>query len=78
MVFINPKEAYQKIPRDLIWWILNKRNASRDYIDIIKYKYKGVITSVRITCGETCEFPMTIGLHQGSALGHYLLELIMS
>ena len=32
---------------------------------------------MRTTCGETREFPMTIGLHQGSALSPYLFALIM-
>ena len=39
--------------------------------------YDGAITSVRTTCGETGEFLLTIGLHQGSALSPYLFALIM-
>ena len=33
--------------------------------------------SVGTTCGEICEFPMTIGLHLGSTLSPYLFTLIM-
>ena len=33
--------------------------------------------SVRTTCGETREFPVTIGLHQGSSISPYLFALIM-
>ena len=63
MVFINLKKAYDRVPRDLIWSVLNKLKVPRCYIKIIKDMYEGAVTSVRITYEETGEFPMTIGLH---------------
>ena len=39
--------------------------------------YKSAVTSVRTTYGETCEFPMTISLHQGSTPSPYLFALII-
>ena len=71
MVFIDLEKAYDRIPGDLIWWALNKRNVPRSYNEMIKDMYDEAITSVRITCGETGEFPVTTGLHQGSALSPY-------
>ena len=65
MVFINVEKTYDKVLRYLIWWVLNIRNVPRGYIKVIKDVYKGAVTSVRTTCGEICEFPVTIGLHQG-------------
>lgn len=44
---------------------------------IIKDMYDRVVTSVRTTCGETGDFQLTIGLHQGLALSAYLFALIM-
>ena len=39
--------------------------------------YEGVLTNVR-TCGNlTDEFPITIGLHQGSALSSFLFAIVM-
>ena len=67
MVFIDLEKAYYKVPRDLIWCVLNKRNVPRGYIEIINDMYQGAVTSVRTTCGEVGEFPVIIGLHQGSA-----------
>ena len=77
VIFINLEKANDRVPRDLIWWVLNKRNVRRGYIEINKDMYKGVLTSVRTTCGEIVEFTATIGLHQGSALSSYLFALIM-
>ena len=77
MIFINFEKAYERVPRDLIWWVLNKYHVSRGYIEIIKDMYEGVVTSVRTTCGEACEFPVTIGLHQGPSLSPYHSSSVM-
>ncbi|PKA54698.1 hypothetical protein AXF42_Ash000533 [Apostasia shenzhenica] len=39
--------------------------------------YEGVVTSVKTQGGLTKYFPITVGLHQGSALNPYLFALIM-
>ena len=39
--------------------------------------YDGVVTSIKTIGGTTKEFPITIGLHQGSALSPYLFTLVM-
>jgi hypothetical protein len=77
MVFIDLEKAYDRVPRNLIWWVLKKRNVPRGYIEILKDMYEGAITNVKTTCGETGGFPVTIGLHQGSSLSPYLFALIM-
>ena len=39
--------------------------------------YDGAITSIKTMIGETSEFPITVGLHQRSALSSYLFSLVM-
>ena len=39
--------------------------------------YNNVVTSVRTSDGDTDDFPIRIGLHQGSALSPYLFALVM-
>ncbi len=77
MVFIDLEKAYDRVPRDLIWWILNKKGVTSRYIHVIKDMYDGAMMIVRITAGESREFPITLGLHQGLALSPYLFSLIM-
>ena len=36
------------------------------------------MTTVRTVVGETNSFPITVGLHQGSALSPYLFALVMN
>jgi hypothetical protein len=39
--------------------------------------YDNVMTSVRTSDRDTNDFPINIGLHQESALSHYLFDLVM-
>ena len=44
---------------------------------VIKDMYEGVRTRVRTVIGDTEEFPIDIGLHQGSALSPFLFTTVM-
>ena len=39
--------------------------------------YDDVVTSVRACDGETSDFPINVGLHQGSTLSPYIFTLVM-
>jgi hypothetical protein len=39
--------------------------------------YDNIVTSVRTSDGGTNDFPINIGLHQGSSLSPYLFALVM-
>ena len=77
MVFIDLEKAYDKIPRMVMWWALEKHKVPTKYISLIKDMYNNVVTSVRAGDGETDTFPITIGLHQGSALSPYIFDLVI-
>ena len=44
---------------------------------MIKDTYDGAVTIIQSLAGKTSEFPITVGLHQGSALSPYLFALVM-
>ncbi|XP_042488418.1 uncharacterized protein LOC122068611 [Macadamia integrifolia] len=78
MVFIDLGKAYDRVPRDLIWQVLGKKEVSSKYVDILKDMHGDVVTSVRSVGGQGVEFSINIGLHQGSALSPYLFTLLMN
>jgi hypothetical protein len=68
MVFIDLEKAYDKVPRNVMWWASEKHKVPTKYI---------TLTCVRTCGGNTSDFPIKIGLHQGSAFGPYLFALVM-
>jgi hypothetical protein len=65
MVFIDLEKAYNKVPRNVMWWALQKQKVSTKYITLIKDMYDSVVSSVRTSDGDTNDFPINIGPHQG-------------
>ena len=77
LVFIDLEKAYDKISRNIMWWSLYKYKVPSKYVTLIKDMYNNVVTRVRTSDRDTDDFPIRIGLHQGSALSPYLFALVM-
>jgi hypothetical protein len=58
IIFIDLKKAYDKVPKNVMWWALHK--VSSKYITLIKDMYDNVVTSVRTSDGDTNDFPINI------------------
>jgi hypothetical protein len=77
MVFIDLEKTYDKVTKNVMWWALQKHKVSTKYITLIKDMYDNIVTSVQTSDRDTNDFPINIGLHQGSALSLYLFALVM-
>ena len=77
MIFVDLEKAYDRVPRDIIWWALRKKQVGEEYIKVIQDMYDGCTTSVRTLIGSTESFEVKVGLHQGSALSPLLFIIIM-
>lgn len=54
MVFTDLEKAYDSITRGVTWHVLKKKHVHKQYIDVIKDMYHGVIISVRILTSRVC------------------------
>jgi Reverse transcriptase (RNA-dependent DNA polymerase) len=77
MIFIDLEKAYDKIPRNIMWWSLKRKLVPTKYVTLIKDMYTNVVTCVRACDGESDIFLIKIGLHLGSALNLYYFTLVM-
>ena len=60
LVFIDLEKAYDKIPRNVMWWFLDKHKVPSKYVTLIKDMYNNVVTSVRTNDGNTDYFLIKI------------------
>jgi hypothetical protein len=47
IVFIDLEKAYDKVPRNVMWWALQKHKVSTKYITLIKNIYDNIVTCIQ-------------------------------
>jgi hypothetical protein len=52
MIFVDLEKAYDKIPRNIMWWALRRKLVQTKYVTLIKDMYTNVVTCVRACDGE--------------------------
>ena len=63
MVFIDLEKTYDRVPRHVLWWVLNKKAVPLKYVSIIRDMYEGVVMNIRTYGRLTDEFSITTGVH---------------
>ena len=77
MVFVDLEKAYDRVPRELIWYSLRRKSVPEAYINNIRDMYAGWKTSVMTSSGKTKEIAIEVELHQGSDLSPLFFVIIM-
>ena len=75
--FVNLEKAYDRVPRDFVYWSLRKRKLPEKLVRLVKATYKKAASAVRTAHGKTGQFEIEIGLHQGSGLSPFLLTILL-
>ena len=75
--FVDLEKAFDRVPREVVYWCLRKRGVPERLIGMIRSMYTGARTVVRTKCGKTDAFEVKVGLHQGSALSPFLFAVVI-
>ena len=73
--FVDLEKAYDTVPRDYIQRVLWCRHVPEQYVALINNMYKESRTKMQTKHGQTEDFLVSVGVHQGSALSPYLFIL---
>ena len=76
-VFVDLEKAYDRVPREEMWYCLTESGVPERYVSVIKDMYDGSMTAVKSVVGMSECFEVGVGLHQGSALSPFLFAMLM-
>ncbi|KAK3506810.1 hypothetical protein QTP70_029082, partial [Hemibagrus guttatus] len=76
-VLTNLEKAYDRVPREELWYCMRKSGVAEKYVRVVQDMYERSRTVVRCAVGQTEEFKVEVGLHQGSALSPFLFAIVM-
>ncbi|KAK3523423.1 hypothetical protein QTP86_032736 [Hemibagrus guttatus] len=71
------EKAYDRVPREELWYCMRKSGVAEKYVRVVQDMYERSKTVVRCAVGQTEEFNVEVGLHQGSALSPFLFAIVM-
>ncbi|KAK3559018.1 hypothetical protein QTP86_000025 [Hemibagrus guttatus] len=73
----NLEKAYDRVPREELWYCMRKSGVAEKYVRVVQDMYERSRTVVRCAVGQTEKFKVEVGLHQGSALSPFLFAIVM-
>ncbi|KAK3548866.1 hypothetical protein QTP70_021275 [Hemibagrus guttatus] len=76
-VLTNLEKAYDRVPREELWYCMRKSGVAEKYVRVVQDMYERSRTVVRCAVGQSEEFNVEVGLHQGSALSPFLFAMVM-
>jgi hypothetical protein len=77
MAFVDLEKAYDRVPRELVFWALRRKQVPETLIELIRTLYQNSKSIVKTAVGNTKAFQVDVGVHQGSALSPLLFIIVM-
>ncbi|KAK3537926.1 hypothetical protein QTP70_024555, partial [Hemibagrus guttatus] len=75
-VFVDVEKAYDRVPRKELWYCMRSGVAEK-YVRVVQNSYERSRTVVKCAVGQTEEFKVEVGLHQGLGLSPFLFAMVM-
>ena len=77
MVFIDLEKAFDRVPREVVWWALRYLGVDEGIVSVIKAMYEDALTKVRLNWRKSRAFNVEVGVHQGSVLSPLLFIIVL-
>jgi len=77
MAFVDLEKAFDRVPREILWWSLRQLKVDVGLVAVIKSMYDNVTTSVKVNDKVSGEFQVKVGVHQGSVLSPLLFTSVL-
>jgi len=66
-VFCNMEKAFDRVPRKVMEWVMRRKELP-EVTEAVMSLYEGAKMRVRVESGLSEEFPVEVGVHQGTVL----------
>ena len=77
MAFVDLEKAFDRVPRDVIWWAMRKLGIDEWLVRLVQSMYTDVRSRARVGNGYSEEFEVAVGVHQGSVLSPLLFIIVL-
>ena len=77
MAFVDLEKAFDRVPREVVWWALRCMGVDEWIVSVIKAMYEDATTTVRVNGRESKAFSVRVGVHQGSVLSPLLFIIVL-
>src|SRR5260221_4801132 len=61
MAFVDSEKAFDRVPREVLWWALRCSGVEEWIVNIIKVMYEGSTAEIKLKDGESKEFEVKVG-----------------
>jgi hypothetical protein len=77
MAFVDLEKAFDRVPRQVLWWALRQVGVEEGLVKVIQAMYEDATTVVKLKEGESKRFEVKVGVHQGSVLSPLLFIIVL-
>ena len=77
MKFRDLEKAFDRVPREVVWWAMRKLGVEEWLVRAVKALYKNPRSCVRVNNKLGENFDVKVGVHQGSVLSPLLFIMIL-
>ena len=75
--FIDLEKAFDRVPREVLWWAMRKVGVEEWMVRVIQHMYQNACSKVRVGNTYSDAFSVKVGVHQGSVLSPLLFIIVL-